>query len=398
MPGKDSNEAQMLYACLLSSRGKSVTEIAEALGHNRTTITRWLRRAADAGWIDRSPRLSLTPEELLKLSRRAHDEEKEYRLLRLLATGDSPLRRVHIPQIVPPIAEQARQDPSALADHLREVTGRAAAIYVNDLINQELPLTRLGISWGRSLRCMVQQVAAVPRKEIPGLTTLPLIGNLELLGETRNQFVSSEANTLASDLTRCYGGADIGPLTAPAFLPKPRGRSDEELAVLRRYFEATPLYAEIFGAEDRPGRIWDTEMVVIGIGAVDTSAWPRLTQHIDEQDLAELREAGAVGDIGGRFFTGYGLHDPPGCDCMICRTNSRVLGVNLRTLSALAHGGGPQGAPLPEGSRDRRVVAVASGRQKARAIAAASRMAVTDLITDEDTAQAMLDILDPAHG
>jgi DNA-binding transcriptional regulator LsrR (DeoR family) len=392
---RSKDQAQRLISCLRFVRGESAIDIAESLVCDRSTVTRWLNRAERDRWIERRPRLTLTPEQLLALSRDAHDTVKAARLLKLLSADGSPLRQVLVAYIIPPLDDEIKQNPEALAERLREVTGRAAACYINALIEADPAHVQLGVVWGRSLRQVVQHIAELPHREIHELTVFPMIGNLQVLGPWRREFVSAEANDLSATLTRIYSGSEAGSLPVPAFLPKPKRKSDRTLAILRRYFEAMPFYSEIFGSPSSPGRVWNNRITIIGIGAMDYGGgWPGLTRRLSERDLAQLEKAGAVGDLAGQFFDEKGLH-PPACRCLLCTTNERVLAVSLRTLQGLARNEIPSDVP-PEGQpRTRHVIAVASGR-KARAIIAACRRlgAISDLVTDEDTASEMLSILD----
>ena len=397
-PGARSREeAQRLSACMRFARNETVVQIAVSLKNDRSTVTRWLVRAEDDGWISRQPRLTLTSEQLLSLAQTAQDTAKASRLLELLRTGDSPLQQVLVPYVLPPLDKELKRDPDAVADRLREVTGRAAACYINGLIEADPEHVQLGVVWGRSLRQTVQSLRELPHRPIKALTVLPLIGNLQVLGDRRREFVRAEANDLSDTLTSIYAGSPAGSLPVPAFLPKPKRKSDRTLAVLRRYFESMPYYSEIFGTQGRPGRVWNTRITIIGIGALDYGGgWPALTQSLSEKDLTQLEKAGAVGEAAGQFYDATGLH-PPTCRCLLCTTNDRVLAVSLRTLQALARGEIPSTLPREGQPATRHVIAVTSGARRARAIISACHHFVTDLVVDELTADAVLEILAPGE-
>jgi len=109
------------------------------------------------------------------------------------------------------------------------------------------------------------------------------------------------------------------------------------------------------------------DVAFVGIGELDDTAPLFLDGFITRPELSDLRAAGAVGEICGWVFDGDG----------------RVLGdnVNGRTASA----------PIPDrGSAT--VVALAKGRKKLTALSAAIRGGIVNaLITDEATAEALLE-------
>jgi DNA-binding transcriptional regulator LsrR (DeoR family) len=388
MPGRKRDEAQRLLACMAFANGQKVGEIAKRLGHDRTTIMRWLQDAEKDKWIDRHPRLTLPADKLRELAVHARDTEKEKRLLDLLSGGDSPLREALVGRIIPPLDPETRRDEDALADRLRDVTGRLGAWRVHSLVQGAKGPLILGATWGGSLRQLAVHLEALVSQRDGRLTCYPLIGDLAVLGKRRQEFVTAEANAIANRITRAYGGNEVGYLAVPAWLP----RDEARLEVLREYFQENVLYQEIFGSGDgTDGRIWEAYMCAVGIGGIRGSAWPQLTHYIDERDRQALEDDGVVGDIAARFLKRGGLHEED-CSCLTCSTNRRVLGIELRTLSALAHDEGP---PLkaPRGGR-RHVIALVSGAQKADAIIAASRLCLTTLVTDEETAQAVIDRLE----
>jgi DNA-binding transcriptional regulator LsrR (DeoR family) len=109
-------------------------------------------------------------------------------------------------------------------------------------------------------------------------------------------------------------------------------------------------------------------MILMGIGKLTPS---RLLQDsgnvLDSQDLEELRNRGAVGDICLRFYDREG-------QLVDSAFNKRVLGISADQIRATP-----------------RRVAVAGGKSKVESIRAALRGKwLTTLITDMDVAQALL--------
>jgi deoxyribonucleoside regulator len=107
------------------------------------------------------------------------------------------------------------------------------------------------------------------------------------------------------------------------------------------------------------------QVALVGIGNLDpaTSGFVK-AGLITPAELAQLAEQGAIGDIAGQIITRNGELHP-------CSHNQRLIGITLDELRAI-----PQ------------TIAVAIGREKSAAIAAALRtQAVNVLVTDAMTAE-----------
>jgi DNA-binding transcriptional regulator LsrR (DeoR family) len=108
-------------------------------------------------------------------------------------------------------------------------------------------------------------------------------------------------------------------------------------------------------------------VLLVGIGALPTSPVLREIGYVSEEDQAELRAKGAIGDICLHFFDAEGRPVRSSLD-------DRVVGIELEQLRKVP-----------------RIVAVAGGEAKVGAIHAALRGRwVHSLITDLDTAQTLL--------
>jgi DNA-binding transcriptional regulator LsrR (DeoR family) len=115
-------------------------------------------------------------------------------------------------------------------------------------------------------------------------------------------------------------------------------------------------------------RFDDLSALLVGVGAIPPSRMLRAAGNVfNDQDLADLRDAGAVGDVCLRYFDADGRHVPTAFD-------ERVLGIGVEQIR-----------------RTRRRIAVAGGERKFEAIRAALRGRwITTLITDLHTAQQLL--------
>jgi len=116
-------------------------------------------------------------------------------------------------------------------------------------------------------------------------------------------------------------------------------------------------------------RFDDLSALLLGIGAIPPSRMLRESGNVfTEQDLADLRDAGAVGDVCMQFFDADGKH-------VTTPFGERVLGIGIDQIR-----------------RTRRRIGVAGGARKFEAIRAALRGGwLTTLITDLHTAQQLLD-------
>lgn len=106
-------------------------------------------------------------------------------------------------------------------------------------------------------------------------------------------------------------------------------------------------------------------LAIVGIGAVEPSELLARSGNIfSARELADLAEAGAVGDVSLRFFDKDG-------NLVKTPLDERVIGISLEDLSKVE-----------------RVIALAGGREKTAAIAGALRIGVIDmLVTDKFTAE-----------
>jgi len=104
-------------------------------------------------------------------------------------------------------------------------------------------------------------------------------------------------------------------------------------------------------------------LALVGVGALEPDAHMRQTGMLTTEEYEDLRGAGAVGDLLGRFLDIEGQPVPS-------EVNHRTLGVSMEDL------------------KGREVIAVAGGAGKAKAILATLRSGVLNgLITDEPAAR-----------
>ncbi|MEY9101646.1 DNA-binding transcriptional regulator LsrR (DeoR family) [Sinorhizobium fredii] len=161
--------------------------------------------------------------------------------------------------------------------------------------------------------------------------------------------VQTHATQLTTRLARLAGAE-------PKLLPVQGVTSSREAKLLMLADPFVRETMELFGS---------ITLAIVGIGAVEPSELLARSGNIfSARELADLADAGAVGDISLRFFDKEGKPVKTPLD-------ERVIGINLEELA-----------------RVDRVVALAGGQKKTDAIAGALRTGVIDmLITDRFTAE-----------
>ncbi|MGA2512009.1 MAG: sugar-binding domain-containing protein [Candidatus Limnocylindrales bacterium] len=235
---------------------------------------------------------------------------------------------------VPPTASAVDQELLA-----RERVGGAAAAHLTSL----RPAGAIGVSWGRTML----QLAAHLR---PGWTAASEIVQL-------NGAMSRSARpTRAQEVVEQFGlttGAAIRMMAAPAIVGSPE---------LREALEKDPSVGQTLAAAR------SAQTAVFGMGVMGPDSVHVASGFIGDPELAALAEAGAVGDVLGRFLSLDGRIALPSLD-------RRTIGLPLEELGAKALAVG---------------VAAGPGRGPI-ALAALRSGCVNVMVTDEATADWVLD-------
>jgi DNA-binding transcriptional regulator LsrR (DeoR family) len=217
--------------------------------------------------------------------------------------------------------------------------GSAAARQIEAHLAAKTP-TVLAFSTGRTLRATVAQMAPMER---PQHTLVSLVGTMTRDGRASPYDVVMRL----ADRT----GATCYPLPTPVVTDTADQR--ELLQDQRPYQVVRKLAAQANAA-------------FLGIGTLDAKAPLLLDGFITEDELAQLVNAGAVGEIAGSAFDREGQLVS---SALRARTTAIPLDLPLRRLT----------------------VGIAGGRAKAQAVAAALRgRLLSALITDEAVAAAVL--------
>ena len=223
---------------------------------------------------------------------------------------------------------------------------QAGALYLENSVE---PGETLGVVWGRTI---LDVALAMNYRTIPDLTVVPTLGGLS----SNDSFSSSRVAMLIADKLH----ASVNHIYVPVIVKSPEVQS---------ILMGDPDISSAFDIARNADR------VILSVGRTGTDATVVRGGYITPPKMKQLEEKGAAGDLSGRF---YDVDGRPIQD----EVNDRILALTLEELLAV---------PC--------LIAVAGGRRKAHAILGALRGGYVDvLITDEDTAIALLDSDDSSPG
>lgn len=237
--------------------------------------------------------------------------------------------------------------PGQPPEILRHQLGAAAAAYLARTVQ---PNETVGLAWGTTLGALVQAVAPLPTT---GVRVVQMLGGIG----------PPDAEVYAAGLVRRLAqqlAATAVVLPAPGVVATPAVRDalgdDPHVQAALRQLDAL-------------------DTAYVGIGSLASNSVLNDGHSLPPGTHAELHAAGAVGDIALRFFDAGGAPIHTSLD-------DRILGISPGQLRRVP-----------------RVVAVAGGADKYAAIVAALRTRVVDvLITDEITAEALLEAARAGRG
>jgi DNA-binding transcriptional regulator LsrR (DeoR family) len=317
----------------------------ERQGLSRIHDLRLMGRVAQLYFIEKetqatiSRRLNLSQPTISRLLKRAQDEDI-VRITVNLPRGtffdlERKLRETY--GLAEAIVVEAAETSE---DSILSAIGAAAAHYVETTL-QDGEVIGLS-SWSASLLRLVDNLNA-PRARASRV--------IQLLGGTGDPGVEKHATRLTLRMAQITG-AEPRLLSAPG---------------LTRSTEAREILVQDPYVRDTLAQFADITLALVGIGALEPSQMLADSgNRLSPEELREVGEAGAVGDMGLRFFDRTGAKVRSSCD-------ERIIGIDL-----------PQLRTIP------RVVAVAGGPRKVEAIRAAMLGRwVSILVTDDRTASAL---------
>ncbi|NLS18744.1 sugar-binding transcriptional regulator [Rhizobium sp. P40RR-XXII] len=201
-------------------------------------------------------------------------------------------------------------------------------------------------SWSQTIFKMVENIH--PQKSAQAKYVVQTLGGMG------DPSVQTHATQLTTRLARLTGAE-------PKLLPVQGVTTSREAKLLMQSDPFVRETMDLFGS---------ITLAIVGIGAVEPSELLARSGNIfSSRELADLAEAGAVGDISLRFFNKDGRPVKTPLD-------ERVIGF-----------------PLEDLERVDRVIALAGGTKKTAAIAGALRIGVIDtLITDKFSAERLIEL------
>lgn len=233
------------------------------------------------------------------------------------------------------------EDPKMIMESL----GRSASLYLNHVIGQH---RRLAVGWGRTISHIARFAQSDTLMTNPeDHAIVEMVGNFASSGQPRQ-----EELRLAIHLAAVYGfHAHV--ISAPAVATNPA--TAQALKEHPQIAETLTLAAS-------------ADFAIASLGTADIHSTMYQLGLLSQAELSTIRHAGGVGEVLGRFFDRQG-------EPVHTELDQRLIGLTLAQLRQIPH----------------RMI-VAGGLHKVPALVGALKGSlITHLITDEQTAQAILD-------
>ena len=225
---------------------------------------------------------------------------------------------------------------------IRQVIAQRACEYISELLVKG-KYGKIGLSWGRTVRDIISQLPDVYLKSRPEV--------IPMLGSTDNSIPYFMVNEMIVDFASKING-----LTRQIFLPLDTECTNDYLC-----YTSTKQYEKLLA-------YWSSlDMAIVGIGSNPLQSEVRRSLYPREPEIVEsIAAMKPVGDVCTSYFDINGE---------TCRAKSDVLiAIKPNIICTIP-----------------RVIAAAGGLDKVESITGAIRSGmITDLITDERTAKALL--------
>ena len=285
--------------------GQTQAEIAKKIGVSRPVISKLLNKARDNGIVE-----IYIKDENAHTVELEHQLEKKYQLKEAIVVPTSGMN----------------------TEMVKHSLGKAASFYISKNINGK---KSLGISWGSTLAKFVQEY---PYEQHQKLKIIPLVGGMG------RKLVEIHSNLLAYQLAQKMN-SNCSYLYAPAMV--------ESVELRQRLIESEDIAMVL-----EEGR--NVDMAVVGIGNPFEGSTMTTMDYLKEDDLQSLKQAGAVGDIGSRFYdqAGNEIKHP---------LNDLVIGLNISEYKR-----------IPE------VIGIVEGTHKVESVRAALKGRYLDVLVIDD--------------
>ena len=274
VPMTDRTELLAQVASLYYEDALTQDEIARRIGTSRSTISRMLQDAREAGVVEIT----------------VHYPWKTVPEMEDALRGRFGLREARV--------LQGRAKPY---EEVLRGLGALAARYLESILHES---TILGISWGVAVHSTVR--ALRPERRLP-VTVVQMVG---AVGEGDPLIDGPE---LARLLAGVYGG-QYRYLHAPLLVEDAHAR--DVLLQQARIRETMALARQ-------------ADVALVGIGAPGTDVYSLLRAgYVDEEAMAGLRAQGVVGDICARHYDAQGRE-------LDINLNHRIVGIELESLHGI---------------------------------------------------------------
>ena len=294
-------------------------EIADKLNISRIKVTRYLQKARELGIVKFTVSLDS-----------GCFFDKEERLKKLLGLEDVC------------VAPSASNEEDALRG-----IGIAGAMRMKSLLSAD---DILGVTWGKTLYYVAKNLEPVKQKDGKQIQVVQLMGGLAVSDKINPEeivkMIGSRLNAMGNWMNM------------PAIVGSKEAR-------------------DILMHDESVAQIFDKakacNICMLGLGNIDTTASPFLAGVYSKEDINNLREAGAVGDILSRAYDIHG-------NLVKIPLSERIIAVSLDDIKNI-------------GKR----IAFAVGKQKVLPIIGAARGGyINELVTDENTADGIIQYFENA--
>ena len=243
-------------------------------------------------------------------------------------------RKFNIPNVI--IAKTLSNE----TDTLREV-GKAAAKELGMYLHDNMTL---GISWGKHVRITSTYLKKHAYSDMR---------IVELFGAITYDFNQVDMLSVGRSISSKLSG-HLYPLPSPIYIND---------SIARKAIIETPLIRNTLTM------INECDLILTGIGAIDSISMQTLWDSYVELDMKDqIIRNGGVGFILAHFFDRHG-------EFLDIDVNKTVIGIKTETI------------------KEKKIFAIASGKEKARAILAALNGGlIKTLVSDEDTLRLVLDL------
>ncbi|MDO4670634.1 MAG: sugar-binding transcriptional regulator [Aerococcus sp.] len=311
---KQTESEMIKVASMYYEEGLTQAAIARQRGVSRSLIAKYLKEARELGIVE-----VVIKSESIYTARLERELEQRYHLKNAIVVDTQDLH------------------PSEIGKRVSQ----RAALYLQDIIAD---YTRIGISWGNSLRRMVDSFPYMNHSEAE---LVPLIGGLS------DDYFDIQSNQLTYELARKMR-AKAKYLYAPALVSN---------ALIRRELASNRAIQSVLAEGSQ------VELALVGISSLDQETNMRNIGYVDNAQYAALKAQGAVGVINSRFYDQFGQE-------LANEINQSVLGITLNDLRKI-----PQ------------VMTVVQGNQKVHAIEVALRTGmINTIVTTNTVAETIIDL------